>query len=74
MSSFRTLAAGAALLSASPALGAETIAYSYDVHGRLVTVARTGSVNNGVITSYQFDKADNRTSKTTTGSPNPPPP
>jgi uncharacterized protein RhaS with RHS repeats len=59
---------------AGPALATETITYSYDARGRLVQVARTGTVNNGVTTSYQFDKADNRTAKTTTGSPNPPPP
>lgn len=56
------------------ALGAETITYTYDARGRLVKVERTGSVNNNVTTSYVLDKADNRASKTTTGSPNPPPP
>ena len=54
--------------------GQRTITYSYDARGRLVQVARTGSVNNGVTTSYTLDKADNRTAKTTTGSANPPPP
>jgi hypothetical protein len=39
-----------------------------------VQVERTGSVNDGVTTSYGQDKADNRMVKTTTGSPNPPPP
>jgi hypothetical protein len=36
-------------------------------------VARSGTpaVNNGVTTSYTYDKADNRTNKTTTGSSNP---
>ena len=59
---------------AAPATAAETISYSYDARGRLIQAARTGTVNNGVTTSYQFDKADNRVNKTTTGSPNPPPP
>lgn len=69
------LALSAALLTLSGvALGAETITYQYDAQGRLVTVARTGSVNSGVTTTYGHDKADNRVSKTTTGSPNPPPP
>ena len=64
----------ASLLSVSaPALAAETITYSYDARGRLVQVARTGTVNNGVTTSYQFDRADNRTVKSTTGSANPGP-
>jgi YD repeat-containing protein len=65
-----TAAAG---LSAS-AMAAETIVYRYDARGRLVKVERTGTVNNNVVTDYGFDKADNRTVKTTTGSPNPPPP
>jgi YD repeat-containing protein len=63
-----------ALLLSVPAQAAETITYVYDARGRLVQVIRTGTVNNGVTTSYQIDKADNRTNKTTTGSPNPPPP
>lgn len=53
---------------------AETITYVYDARGRVVQVIRTGTVNNGVTTVYTVDKADNRTNKTTTGSPNPPPP
>lgn len=56
------------------AYAAETISYSYDARGRLKQVARAGTVNNGVTTNYTYDKADNRTNKTTTGSSNPPPP
>jgi YD repeat-containing protein len=63
-----------ALLLAGSAQAAETITYTYDARGRLKEVQRTGTVNNGVNTSYQVDKADNRTNKTTTGSSNPPPP
>jgi hypothetical protein len=63
-----------ALASATAALASETITYSYDARGRLIQVQRSGSVNNGVTTIYQIDKADNRTNKTTSGSPNPPPP
>ena len=59
---------------AAPAWASEIVTYSYDARGRLVQVARTGTVNNGVTTAYTIDKADNRTSKTTTGSLNPPPP
>lgn len=72
----RTIAAAALLLAggAGPAMAAETISYSYDVRGRLVQVARTGTVNNNVTTSHQYDKADNRVVKTTSGSPNPGPP
>jgi len=63
-----------ALCFAVPASAAETITYSYDARGRLKQVVRTGTVNNGVTTAYTIDKANNRTNKTTTGSPNPPPP
>jgi uncharacterized protein involved in exopolysaccharide biosynthesis len=59
---------------AAAAYAAETITYKYDARGRLVKVERSGTVNNGVTTDYTIDKADNRTNKTTTGSPNPPPP
>jgi YD repeat-containing protein len=62
------------LLLGAAANAAETITYTYDARGRLVQVARSGTVNNGVTTSYTIDKADNRTNKTTTGSPNPGPP
>ena len=70
----RAAAALALAAPAAPAAAAETIVFSYDARGRLVKVERTGTVNNGITTTYQLDKADNRTSKTTTGSPNPPPP
>jgi hypothetical protein len=66
---------GAAIAAASAAaIAAETVDYRYDARGRLVRVERSGTVNNNVATNYTFDKADNRTAKTTTGSPNPPPP
>ena len=50
---------------------AETITYTYDARGRLVQVVRSGTVNNGVNTSYTLDKANNRTNTTTTGAPPP---
>ena len=62
------------LLLGAAAYAAETITYSYDARGRLVQVNHTGTVNNNVVTNYAYDKANNRTNKTTTGSPNPPPP
>jgi len=37
-------------------------------------VSHSGSVNNNLVSNYTLDKTDNRTNKTTTGSPNPPPP
>lgn len=62
------------LLLGAAVHAAETITYTYDARGRLIKVVRTGTVNNGVTATYTHDKADNRTNKTTTGSPNPPPP
>lgn len=62
------------LLVGAAAYAAETITYTYDARGRLIQVARTGTINNNVTTNYVYDKADNRTTKATTGSPNPPPP
>jgi YD repeat-containing protein len=62
------LAAAAAVTAASPAEAAETIAYSYDARGRLIEVKRTtgGSAAPApTTTSYSFDKADNRTAKST---------
>jgi YD repeat-containing protein len=63
------LSFSAAMLAvAAPA--AETITYAYDANGRLVRVNRSGTVNNGIATTYQHDKADNRANLTVTGSPN----
>jgi hypothetical protein len=57
------------LVLGAAAYATETITYSYDARGRLKQVARSGTVNNGVATTYTHDKADNRTNKTTTGAP-----
>jgi hypothetical protein len=52
----------------TPAFASETAVYSYDGQGRLVKVARTGSVNNGTSECYAYDKANNRTNVTTSTS------
>jgi hypothetical protein len=57
---------------AASAVASETITYSYDARGRLVKVARSGTVNNNVTANYVYDKADNRTN-VNVASPNPPP-
>jgi hypothetical protein len=64
------VAAIAACLS-TPALGGDTVAYSYDALGRLVHVAHSGSVNAGQVSAYAYDPVDNRTNVAVTI---PPPP
>ncbi len=56
------------------ALASETATYTYDAKGRLVKVVKLGSVNNGVTTDYNHDKADNRINVKVSGSPNTAPP
>jgi len=53
-----------ALLAIAPAMAQETITYTYDARGRLVTVAHAGVVNQGATTTYQYDPADNRSNVT----------
>ena len=65
----RSLFAASALAAAAVASATETISYGYDARGRLVKVQHSGSVNNNVTTNYQYDKADNRILKNTTGAP-----
>lgn len=50
-------------LSAS-SQASETVTYTYDALGRLVTSVHSGTVNNNVQTTYSFDLADNRTNLT----------
>lgn len=66
LTALAAFAAALAAAAATPAAAAETITYSYDARGRLVRVERTGSVNNGVVTTYKGDKADNRIQKAKT--------
>lgn len=61
------LALGLLATCISPAFSAnasETVNYTYDARGRLVKVARSGTVNNGVSACYAYDKADNRSNVT----------
>jgi YD repeat-containing protein len=57
----------ALLLLGASAQASETITYTYDALGRLVAVARSGSVNNGASSAYGYDPANNRTNVTVTG-------
>jgi RHS Repeat len=67
MTVFRLILAAGVGLSATAAAATETITYTYDARGRLMQVVHSGTVNNGVNTTYTHDKADNRTNVTTTG-------
>lgn len=55
------------LVLGAAAYATETITYTYDVHGRLVKVVHTGTVNNNLVSNYTYDPADNRNTVTTTG-------
>lgn len=55
-------------LSAIPADASETIAYKYDALGRMVKVARAGTVNNNASECYNYDPADNRSNVTSSTS------
>lgn len=59
----------AGLLGPAAAVANENLTYTYDARGRLKQVSHSGSVNNGIVTTYGHDKANNRTNKTTTGAP-----
>lgn len=60
----RVLVAGLLGFLAAPCFASaqEVQTYTYDVHGRLVTVVRTGS-NAMKATAYEIDDADNRLSR-----------
>lgn len=57
------------LASFDAAVASETVSYTYDARGRLIQVQHAGSVNNGLVTTYSFDQADNRSNKTTSSPP-----
>jgi hypothetical protein len=58
-----------ALMAATPAAAAETVTYTYDVHGRLVKVERQRDAADETTTDYGHDQADNRTRKKVTVTP-----
>lgn len=64
--------AGTALLTVGSAVAQETVTYTYDNKGRLVTVNHSGGPSNGVNASYTYDNADNRTNVTVSGVAPPP--
>lgn len=46
--------------AATAAHAAETINYTYDVHGRLIRVGNAGGPASGRVTDYEYDLANNR--------------
>jgi hypothetical protein len=59
---------------ACAAHAAETQTFVYDSKGRLVSVSRSGSINNGATAVYSHDQAHNRTAVIVDGTPPPPTP
>ena len=64
----------AATLAATAAQAGETASYSYDARGRLTKVARVMTSSGGATqtaeTNYAYDRADNRLTRSTSGSIN----
>ena len=60
------------LALAGPAVAEEKVVYSYDALGRLIGTAHTGSLNDGLATTYTYDRASNRETVVVTGAPAPP--
>ena len=61
------IAAVTLMVALPPAHANETVNYTYDALGRVVQVARSGTVNNGVNATYAYDAAGNRSNVTLTG-------
>jgi hypothetical protein len=55
---------GAPIFAVTPASADQNKTYTYDVLGRLVQVARSGTVNNGATECYAYDPANNRSNVT----------
>lgn len=66
------LCAAAGLWLPAMALAQETVTYTYDQLGRVVTVQHGGTVNAGTSESYSYDAAGNRSNVTVAGVPTPP--
>ena len=58
--SFMVIGAVGIVGGAAPLMAYETIQYTYDGLGRIAKVSHSGAINQGASTTYQYDKADNR--------------
>lgn len=58
------------IVVSDPVIAAEKQKVTYDARGRVIKVERTGTINNGVTSEYQYDKVTNRTRYKVTGSSN----
>ncbi|WP_420137924.1 Calx-beta domain-containing protein [Sphingomonas sp.] len=65
-SSYLAILAALGAVGIAPARAEETINYTYDALGRLVQVGHSGSVADGVVATYGFDAAGNRSNVTVT--------
>ena len=65
-------AISALIVSITAANASETVVYTYDALGRLVTTVVSNGPANGVQTATAYDPAGNRTNQTTTGAADPP--
>lgn len=69
LNSDRAIIVAVIAVLAVAASAAETVNYTYDAQGQLLKVVRKGGVNDGAVTTYDYDNAANITNKTTTGAP-----
>lgn len=65
----RAILAGMLLAGATSVSASETVTYTYDALGRLTNSASSGSVNNGVSTTINYDPAGNRSNYAVVGVP-----
>jgi hypothetical protein len=63
----RAFIASLLMLLGAAAYASETITHTYDARGRLKQVVHSGTVNDGVTSSYTYDKADNRSNFSESG-------
>lgn len=71
MKSVRLTALALAAGASASSWPAETVTYTYDALGRIVSSSVSGGPNSGLNTALVYDAAGNRTTLAVTGSTNP---